>query len=125
MRPRLKRIDSPDIDPTIRDIADFQPEDPTLFGLLLQLYVGTGDGDGADSFGLVVCTARWLENEARAGWPINLRHHLLVERFDWPRILAFIEGYLNSISGTSWQEVAEKVSRLGHWEFEDYTEDRD
>jgi hypothetical protein len=50
------------------------------------------------------------------------RHLLLVERFDANAIQRWIERAVAGCIGSTWREVAEKLSRIGHWEFEDYVE---
>lgn len=36
------------------------------------------------------------------------------------RLRQFVEKYLMRCSGNTWEEVAQKVSLLGQWEFEGY-----
>jgi hypothetical protein len=48
------------------------------------------------------------------------RHYVFVKEFSYSRLEQFVGGYCTGCEGNSWQEVAEKLSRLGHWEFEDY-----
>ena len=60
---------------------------------------------------------------ARDGIVIG-RHLLLVKRVDRTRIEAFLADRLRRIDGDSWDVVAEKISRIGYWEFEDYTPHR-
>jgi len=47
-------------------------------------------------------------------------HKIIVFQYDYPRLRGFIEKYLMRCSGVNWEEVARKVSLLGHWEFEGY-----
>ncbi len=47
------------------------------------------------------------------------RHHLLVFHYNYAELERFIAKYAERCTGNSWPEVAEKLSRLGHWEFED------
>ena len=48
------------------------------------------------------------------------RHHLIVREYNYQKIADSIQDFLRECTGESWIEVAEKVSRLGKWEFEDY-----
>jgi hypothetical protein len=45
-----------------------------------------------------------------------------VRRYNFPRIEGFIRHYVDECSGETWEEIAEKLARLGKWEFEDYRE---
>lgn len=116
MKPKLKAVHSPDAE----DLESFEPSHPDNFGLLLQLSIGPEGQDGAESFDVVVCTADWLRDQAVECGIASLRHHILVDRYEWSPIRTFIETSLASIEGDSWSAVGEVVSRLGKWEFEDY-----
>jgi hypothetical protein len=48
-----------------------------------------------------------------------------VKEYDFPALKSFVEGYCLNCSGETWQEVAEKLGRLGKWEFEDYVRQPD
>ena len=50
------------------------------------------------------------------------RHFLFVKSINCDRVEAFIHDRLRHISGRTWSDVAEKIGRLGYWEFEDYNE---
>lgn len=116
MRPQLKAVHSPDIE----DLERFAAPDRERFGFLLQLMIGPESLDGQESFDVVVCTPGWLSERAAEAGVLSLRHHLVVERYDWGQIRQFVEKYLESIEAESWDAVAERVGRLGRWEFEDY-----
>jgi hypothetical protein len=47
---------------------------------------------------------------------------LIVFEYDYDRLLRTIEQVCESTEGDTWQEVADRLSRLGAWEFEDYRE---
>jgi hypothetical protein len=48
------------------------------------------------------------------------RHHLVMAAFNYEALRACITDFCSSCEGADWTEVGTKVSRLGHWEFEDY-----
>ena len=50
------------------------------------------------------------------------RHHLIVMEYNFERIVRSIEDFIKQCTGADWNEVAEKIGRLGKWEFEDYVE---
>ena len=113
MQAELKFLFSPDADP----LEEFRPNGP--FGILVQAIVGPAGVDGQEAFDFVLCTPEWFaahcDNDFKLG-----RHHLFVRFFDYAKLESFVRDYCASCSGTTWKDVAEKMGRLGHWEFEDY-----
>lgn len=118
MNAELKRIHSPDI----YDLESYRPEDPNKFAFLLQAMIGPEGKEGEESFDIEVCTPRWLEEIYKLEEIVVGRHHLIVREYNYERIIKTIKDYLQNCSGEGWNEVAEKVARLGKWEFEDYTD---
>ena len=43
-------------------------------------------------------------------------------KYDYDRLVKMVELYCDSCEGKNWRDVAQKLSRLGKWEFEDYSE---
>jgi hypothetical protein len=121
MRAELKRLHSPDI----CNLDEYVPAIQDSFGFLLQIFAGPESQDDAESFDVFVCTPKWL-TEKLTGWPVLVgRHHLFVKEYDFTEIRSFIEGYCLNCSGEIWQEVTEKLGRLGKWEFEEYVRQPD
>jgi hypothetical protein len=88
---------------------------------LLQAMFGPDDGPGEESFEIVVCTPSWLAQElAESGGILMGRHYLFVGRYDLNKIKQFVLDYAKDCGGNTWREVAQKLGRLGKWEFEDY-----
>lgn len=116
MKAELKRVHSPDI----YDLKQFVPDHPDRFGFLLQAMIGPKGTDGEESFDILVCTPKWLEDKYDLEDVIIGRHHFIVLNYDYKKIISTIEKYLMHCAGSDWNEVATKVSRLGRWEFEDY-----
>jgi len=108
--------------PDIADLSESSsPDDPECFGFLLQPVFGPSDAPGEESFDLVVCTPRWFAQELRkCGGVLSGRHYLFVEQYDVAQLKKYILKYADQCSGRTWREVAEKLGRLGKWEFEDY-----
>ncbi|WP_309147037.1 Imm8 family immunity protein [Curtobacterium sp. MCPF17_018] len=48
------------------------------------------------------------------------RHMVVVATWDSHQIRSFINRLFTEVEGRDWQEVSNKLSRLGVWEFEDY-----
>jgi Immunity protein 8 len=114
----LRELHSPDI----LDLPEsYVPPDPKCFGFLLQAFFGPDDGPGEESFDMVVCTPLWLARELHESGGILIgRHYLLVEEYNVGRIRDFLIEYAKTCNGETWHEVAEKLGRVGRWEFEDY-----
>jgi hypothetical protein len=81
--------------------------------------VGPDIGEEEESFDVLVCSPAWLAQQRR---PIIGRHHLIVEEFDYFGLERSILEYLAGCDGPNWRYVAEKVGRLGRWEFEHWQE---
>lgn len=118
MRAELKRLHSPDVD----DLSTYRPKASDEFCFLLQVIAGPEDLDGEEAFDVVVCTPKWIANNQKRSDLVVGRHYLIVLEYNYERILRFIEDYCSSCEGNSWPEVAERLGRLGKWEFEDYHE---
>jgi hypothetical protein len=82
--------------------------------------VGPVGADGEESFDLTICTGGWLAARAAAAGLVDARHHLVVDGFDWPTIMRYLDGKVRSCSGKTWDEVAQRIGRFAYWEFEDY-----
>ena len=115
VRPVVRGVHSPDV----HDLGEWAPP-PGPFAILVQLFVGTAADEGQDSFDVVVCNAEWVTERAMTDHVVSLRHHVVVDRFDWRAVRAYFEKRLSAIEGADWSELAGKLGRLGLWEFEDY-----
>ncbi|HID70146.1 MAG TPA: hypothetical protein EYP35_06735 [Desulfobacterales bacterium] len=118
MDAKLKRLHSPDI----HDLMNYKPEDPEKFCFLLQAMVGPEGEDGEESFDIEICTPKWLEDSYDEDDIIIGRHYIIVQKFNYKKLVHTINRFLQNCSGVSWNEVANKVARLGKWEFEDYAD---
>ena len=86
----------------------------------LVLHAGPVGGPGDETFHVSVCTPAALNVLLERDGIVVGRHLLLVDRVDRIRIEAFLADRLRRIDGKSWDVLAEKISRIGYWEFEDY-----
>ncbi|NYJ04413.1 Imm8 family immunity protein [Petropleomorpha daqingensis] len=89
---------------------------------LLVFAAGPADGPGEETFQATVCTPDALAELVARDGVVSGRHFLFVESINRDRVEAFIRDRLRRISGDTWSDVAEKIGRLGSWEFEDYNE---
>lgn len=102
------------------DLKNFRPN--AGFGISVRAIVGPENAEGEESFDFTVCTPDWFAtNEIPAANAMKIgRHFLFVHTYDYSRLERFVRSYCQSSEGESWQVIAEKISRLGAWEFEDY-----
>ena len=112
----IRRFHSPDV----ADLTTYVPQDPHDFGFLLQIMAGPVGREGEEAFDVVVCTAPWISVRLGPERILVGRHYLLVDAYDYGRLERFLRQYVAQCSGSTWQDVAAKLGRLGKWEFEDY-----
>jgi hypothetical protein len=110
----LKNLYSPDVP----DLKEFRPNDDA-FGILVQAMIGPRGSTGEESFDMTVCTPDWFAGQMN-GRMMSGRHYLFVEQYDYAALRLYIEHFCRLCIADSWREVAEKLSRWGYWEFEDY-----
>jgi hypothetical protein len=115
MKAVLRRMHSPDV----RDLERFMP-DSDVFVLLVQFLFGSDENDGEESFDAIVCSPKWIEKKVDELGIMDARHHIIMKQFDIKVLREFVTEFSNGCSGEKWEDVAEKLARLGHWEFEDY-----
>ncbi len=118
MNAEIRALYSPDV----HDLESWKPPRPDSFGILLQLIAGPAGEEGEESFDVVLCTPRWIDETHGLDDIVVGRHHLIVKRYRYEAMIDFIKQYVGSCSGDTWEVVAEKLGRLGRWEFEDYRE---
>lgn len=100
-------------------LTDGRPNDEPVE---LVLHVGPIEGPGEEMFSVHVCTPAALIKLLERDGLLIARHFLFIERIDAARVEAFINDRLRRLDGDTWQQLAYKIARIGHWEFEDYRE---
>jgi hypothetical protein len=118
LRAEIRRLHSPDL----FDLRHDSPTPPDDFSVLIQILVGPAGGPGEESFDVLVVTPKYLARRVAQQGPVCGRHLLVVESFDYASIEEWIRRAVHSCEGSTWSEVALRIARIGHWEFEDYTE---
>ena len=116
MKVEIKSFISPDI----LDFKNFEPTNKESFSFLLELVVGVKGKVGGDLFSIEVSTPKWLLENYKKEEILFCRHRIIVFEYDINRIINKIENHFESVTGNSWEEIANKISRIAHWEFEDY-----
>lgn len=104
----------------VDNLEQYTPDPPYVFLLPLRAIVGSKGAPGEESFDIKVCTPEWLANMCEIEGFVVGRHYLVVAKYDFAALKNIIVKLIESCSGNSWQEVAQKVARIGYWEFEDY-----
>lgn len=125
MKAKILKITSSEVDDG--SLESFRPEDPTCFGLNLELAITTNDEqqDGWDLFKLFVCSPSWIEHVYWKHRPDHFvvgRHYLFVPEYDWPRIKSYLHEVIEGLEEVSWEKLAQSIGCIAGWEFEDYTE---
>jgi Immunity protein 8 len=115
MKATVRHITSPD---RIWDTTESAAE--KNFHILVQIIVGPDDGPGEESFDVSVCDLDYLAGQLESEPIISGRHYLIVDRFDKGMIEGYLRRQVELIDESTWRDVAERMSRIGHWEFEDY-----
>jgi len=90
------------------------------FSFLITALVGPRGESTQESFDIVVCTPKWLLSKYDETEIILGKNKLIVLKFDMERILARIKKLFENCEGKDWNEIAVRLSRIGHWEFENY-----
>ena len=114
----MKRLDSAD---AIDGLDRFEPADRSGFAISIGATMGPAGGEGGDLLYFNVATAAWLaDNPPPKGY--ELLRHLLVTHWDYELVRRAIGDLCLHTEGSDWNEIATKLSRHAHWEFEDYRE---
>lgn len=120
MRCKLIGLHSPDIGNV--NLSVWLPEVEDCFGILVQMFVDADILGNEESFDFILCTPKWLAEEYQDREVVMLRHHIMVHRYDYDVLHKRLTKLINTIDVASWNDAADKIGRVAHWEFEDYRE---
>lgn len=112
----LHDLYSTDVD----DLRTFVPPIADNFGLLVRAIIRPKGSAGEESFDMMLCTPRWMLDHHQPNEVLIGRHYLIVFEYNYERLRNFILSYCSKCTGDTWEEIAARLSRLAHWEFEDY-----
>lgn len=113
----INEIVSPD---TSTNLIDYSPIRSNCFSVTLQIIVGLKNQEGGEAFCLEVCTPQYIIENYNHEDMIWGRHLLIVFEWNFPKIRKKIYDYFSEINTDNWNDIVEKMSRIGFWEFEDY-----
>lgn len=116
MRPHVREVYSSDI-----DVDLYTPTDPHHDGQWIRFIIGPDDAPGEESFDVLICTPAWLSEVISTDGPQIGRHHLIVDPMDLNEAITFLRRRIESLTAEDWGGLAGRLSRIGHWEFEDYS----
>jgi hypothetical protein len=118
IKPEIRRFHSPD--------APFLDSYVTpangLFVVLIQMFIGAENGEGEESFDVVVCSSSWIERKCAVD-PMFCEQMIVARSFDWPKIRKLLEQRVATVHGETWPDVARQLERIGRWEFSGYVAD--
>lgn len=121
MRAEVRSIVSPDAP---EGIDAFRPADPRSFGLYVEPEIGPAGQEGADVFGFMIVGTEWYQaNPPGKGFRWG-RGQLVLDAWDPEVVRRAIADLCHRASGDTWDQIAEKLARYGHSEFEDYEQMR-
>ena len=110
--------------PDIEDLSNYSPVQFDNFCFLFRAMVGPAETEGEESFDIQICTPKWLAATMHEEDIVSGRHFLFVLEYNFQNIITRIKDLIESCYGVDWDEVAEKIGRIGFWEFEDYQDNQ-
>jgi hypothetical protein len=114
MRAEIRYFEWPDLE---RATAGPPPE-----VTLLIFAAGPLGSAGEETFQAKVCTPRGLVTLLERDGIVFGRHYIFATSIDPKRVEAAVEARLRRLDGDSWSDLAEKIGRIGYWDFEEYRE---
>jgi hypothetical protein len=100
-------------------LKSFFPENKDCFGAWVFVQIGPDIEKNDFVYQILVCTPNWIERKYQSLGAVWGRHMLIVFQYDPKHIQSEIEKYVAQRTGKSFWEIAQKISRVGVWEFED------
>lgn len=113
MRAEVRRVRFP-------DMRSDQPFDPRNTLQLVEVSVGVVGEPGEDQYQMTACTPAVLADLLVRQPFLVGRHWLFVAEFSPALVEAALRKLIGNVEVTSRTELAEKIGRIGLWEFEDY-----
>jgi hypothetical protein len=118
-------------------LENFQPEDPSYFGVWLLALIGEDEAGPADGFDFLLCTPRWLadtfETDVQAfgldgrrlghnwssdGQALFGTGIVLVATWSTEAARRAVEEICEAQQGPDWGSVASRIGRLIPWEYD-------
>lgn len=107
------------------------PDDLTEFCASIEMSIGPVGSRGGDYFHAIACSPSWFHNNVLLPKKKHESHEQVVRAefgrnflffatFDEDEIKRFVADFIDKQSGHDWPELAGRLARYFHWEFEDY-----
>ncbi len=125
MKAVIKSIHSADLTVAEKDIYEYVPLEKDFFGFDLSVEVGILGEEGQEIFNFFVASPKYLTEKyykQKGEKAIFGRHLIIAFEYDFHKIYALIDDYVKKLEESNWENLAGKINRIGHWEFEDYDE---
>ncbi|MGL3609080.1 Imm8 family immunity protein [Rhizobium sp. G187] len=97
----------------------YWPDDIEKFCVAAEAMIGPVGEEGADIFSFEICTPKWFEEE-RNEKAAFARAVVFLRTYDELAAKTIIRKLVDTTSGDTWIEIAQKLNRYLRWEFEDY-----
>ena len=107
-----------DIDPLPGD--DYETDAMPCIGGWINFRVGSPGTLGADDFRVFVCTPGWICKNLELKPHIWGLHILIIQEFSEKIIESALRDAIDREDAKSWLEIAGKLAKLAHWEFDGY-----
>jgi hypothetical protein len=114
LRAELKSIFSYDIPDG--DLETWVPPEKD-FGIYVMLFIGVEGDSKLDCFDILLCTPAWFARYLEKTFVESGQYTIFLHEFDYPKLRAYLDSYIQRCEGDSWPEVAGKLDHLASWEF--------
>ena len=118
MKSEIKYFHSADVD----NLETFLPTEIDNFGISVEMNIGPKNGQGDEIFNFVWYTPKWLTLKNRKDDIIFGRHYIISFEYNFQKLKRKLEEFVEKLEEENWDVLAEKISRIALWEFEDYIE---
>ncbi|CAM1364746.1 conserved hypothetical protein [Tenacibaculum litoreum] len=125
MKAVIKTMHSADLTMLGKSFEEYKPKEKDLFGFNFSLEVGPLNGRGQEVFDFLVASPRYLTehyHHQSGKKAIFGRHIIIMFEYDFNELYTLVNKYIEKLDEPNWNDLAIKIGRIGHWEFEDYQE---
>ncbi|CAN5835894.1 hypothetical protein BH24DEI2_BH24DEI2_19210 [soil metagenome] len=101
-------------------LETYKPKSPKNFGLGVHFFLSFEGEEYRDRFALFVCTLEWLEERLSGRGFISGSNMLIVSRYDFKQIAAYINDLVKRFDEDDFKIIARKIHGFAEWEGWDY-----
>lgn len=103
------------------NIRTWEPEDPSDIVEDLTLHIGARGGKGTEMFTLRIATPAGLSKLCAKDGIVATRPLLVIDRFDFHSLWAWLERTVKSCEGETWLDCVHELRVYFMWEYEGLT----